>query len=76
MEQLQMSTVEDRHLAEMNRQLRLDEDYCDGMAFVPSPPGSTGRQMSGYDVAVGTGELMPIYARVAHAVARQFGLES
>lgn len=68
--------TEDQHLAELNRELRKDEEFMRGMEFLPSPPGSSGREMSGYTV---TGRFqnfqwLGIYARVAHKVAEQFEL--
>lgn len=64
---------EDQYIAELNRELTKDEYYHEGMAFVPSPPGTTGRGMTGYSVT-GPFHLMGVYARVAHKVAQEFEL--
>jgi hypothetical protein len=63
----------DQHIAEMNRQLRQQEYYRQGMAFMPYPEGATGRAMSGYSVT-GPFDLIGIYAQVAHQVSEQFDL--
>jgi hypothetical protein len=66
--------TEDQYLTELNRALREDEDYQEGMEFLPSPPGSHGREMRGYTFA-GRFEKpgwTGVYARVAHKVAERF----
>lgn len=64
----------DQHLAELNRQLRLDQAYQPCMAFFPYPKGSVGQAMSGYDFD-GSDEFPGIYARVAQRVDAAFDLE-
>jgi hypothetical protein len=64
---------EDQYLAELNRQLREHEYFREGMAFVPSPEGATGRAMSGYSVT-GPFGLLGVYAQVAHRVGEQFDI--
>ena len=64
----------DQHIAELNRRLRQHEYYRKGMAFVPSPPNSSGRKMSGYTVT-GPYGLMGVYAQVAHQVSDEFDLD-
>jgi hypothetical protein len=62
--------TEDQYLAELNRRLREDEDYEEGMEFLSWPLGATGKGMTGYHMA-GRFEnyhWVGIYARVAHKV--------
>ncbi len=66
--------TEDEFIAELNRQLRQDKAYQEGMAFVPYPEGASGRGMSGYSTT-GPFELTGIYARVAHKVFKDFVLK-
>lgn len=60
--------TEDEYIAELNRRLRDHPHYEEGMAFEPSPPGSTGKRMSGYSTK-GPWSKTIIYADVAHKVA-------
>ena len=64
---------EDQLIAELNSQLRKDEYYKEGMAFIPYPEGAKGREMSGY-ATTGPFHLTGIYARVAHKVFLEFEL--
>ena len=68
--------TEDQYLAELNRQLKEDEDYENGMAFTASPPGATGKAMSGYHMTVPFKryDWIPIYARVSQKVSENFQL--
>ena len=59
--------AEDELIAELNKNLREDCDYKQGMAFVPYPDGATGREMSGY-ATTGPFNLTGTYSRVAHKV--------
>lgn len=66
--------TEDQYLSKLNECLRVDEDYEQGMEFLPWPPGTSGKGMSGYTM---TGRFtnwqwLGIYARVAHKVADEF----
>ena len=69
--------TEDQYLAELNRRLKQDEDYEQGMEFLPWPPGSTGKGMSGYHMAgrFEQHDWVGIYARVAHEVRDEFDLQ-
>lgn len=42
---------EQEHLDLLNKVLKEQPDYMEGMAFVPAPPGSKSRAMSGYDTS-------------------------
>ena len=66
---------EDEYLAELNRRLKGQERYIDGMAFIPYPDGAKGREMSGYTVT-GPFTLMGVYAQVAHSVESDFELKT
>ncbi|MER9223779.1 hypothetical protein NKI48_34035 [Mesorhizobium sp. M0644] len=57
-------------MAELNRELRLDEAYEHGMEFIPAPEGARGPEMSGFNT-VPTG-AHDIYVRVAHRVEKKF----
>ena len=70
----QISLTEDEYIAELNRQLKQHHYYCEGMAFVPSPEGATGKNMLGYSVT-GPFSKMGVYAMVAHRVAKRFCLK-
>ena len=64
----------DQYLEELNRHLREDKAFEDGMEFLPSPPGSSGAEMSGYSM---TGRFtnwhwIGVYARVAHKVEEKY----
>ena len=66
--------TEDQYLAELNRQLQEDEDFEEGMEFLPAPDGSSGRAMSGYTMRgkFTNWNWIGIYARIAHRVADDF----
>lgn len=66
--------TEDQYLAELNRQLREDEDFEEGMEFVAWPEGSSGHHMTGYDMRgkFENWHWIGVYARVAHKVAERF----
>jgi hypothetical protein len=59
--------TEDQLIAELNSELRRDEAFREGMAFVPYPHGTKARDMSGYSTT-GPFELTGVYARVAQKV--------
>jgi hypothetical protein len=42
----------DQYMAKLNEFLRAHEDFREGMVFVPSPEGSTGSAMWGYEIRV------------------------
>ena len=69
--------TEDEYLAELNRELRDDEEYEEGMNFLPWPPGSSGKGMTGYNMAARfeNSHWVGIYARVAHKVRERFELQ-
>lgn len=63
--------TKDEYIAELNRQLSLDEQYQGGMEFLPAPPDASGSEMTGYDMA-GPLEWRDIYSRVAAKVREKF----
>lgn len=65
-----LSTPE-QHIAALNDQLRSDEAFKEGMAFLPYPAGAMRTDVTGYSVT-GSFHLLGIYARVAHEVAKRF----
>jgi hypothetical protein len=65
--------TEDDYVALLNKYLREDPDFKEGMEFKPAPPGSSGRGMSGY--SHDDFENVGIYARVAHRVDRKYCLK-
>ena len=67
--------TDDEYIEDLNRQLRLHQNYRDPMAFLPSPPGSTGRGMTGYSVN-GPFSEMGVYAAIANNVSGQFCLKA
>lgn len=65
-----LSTPE-QHIAALNDQLRKDESFKEGMAFLPYPAGAKGMDITGYSVT-GSFHLLGVYARAAHEVAKRF----
>ena len=63
---------EHEYIDALNAELRKDEDYEPGMAFMPHPPGAKGWGMQGYDVI---GDAKGIYARVSHKVQQEVTLK-
>lgn len=57
----------DELINELNLRLHQDDEFQEGMSFVPYPEGSSGHSMTGYSTT-GPFGLMCIYARVAHKV--------
>ena len=58
---------EDELIGELNKRLQGDDNYTQGMTFVPYPEGATGTEMPGYSTTEPL-HLTGIYARVAHMV--------
>lgn len=68
--------TEDQYIVELNKALQADEDYEEGMEFVPAPPGSSGKGMTGYNMRgrFDHWHWVGIYARVANKVREKFEL--
>jgi hypothetical protein len=66
--------TEDELITELNKSLREDGGYKQGMAFVPYPDGATGSDMSGY-ATTGSFHLTGIYARVAYKIVDECELK-
>ncbi len=64
---------ESDYIAELNRQLKEDDYYEDGMEFVPHPEGASVSQMSGYSVR-GPRTKIGVFARVAYRVSEKYDL--
>jgi hypothetical protein len=65
----------DHYMAKLNEFLRAHEDYREGMVFVPSPEGTTGNAMWGYEIpAIHRNDLAlhGIYVQAAHRVQKEF----
>lgn len=59
--------TEDELIEELNKRLREDDYYEQGMAFVPYPEGASGSEMSGY-ATTGPFHLTGVYERASHKV--------
>lgn len=64
---------EQQHLDLLNEALKKQENYVNGMAFVPVPPGSSGKGMSGYDTTTPI-EQGPAYHAAIKAVNEAYEL--
>ena len=64
----------DEFLDALNRELKNDRDYVDGMEFLPSPSDAPGREALGYDFG-GPSEHAAIYSRVFHLVNDRYDLK-
>ena len=58
----------------LNRELKRDPDYAEGMEFLPSPSDAPRRGALGYDFARSSGPEA-IYLRVQHSVSERYDLK-
>lgn len=65
---------EDQYLEILNRELRSNSDYREGMKIIGVPQGSTGSDLSGYSWE-GPDEVMPgLVSKIVSSLKKQYEL--